>query len=88
VLFVGSVLLWSHCCLIVWCHPAVVVAWSSSVVVVVVVSHRCCQLWLLMWCSCVVRMVYQHVQVVVSGGQWCDDDGWVLWVGIMGGGGG
>ena len=68
-----------------WCHswvvcccPAVVVAWSSSVVVVVVVSHHCHRSWLLMWFSCVVRMVYRRVQVVVSGGQWCGDDGWVL----------
>jgi len=47
-----------------------------------------CQL--LTWHSCIVRMVYWCVQVVVSGGQsqWCGDNGWVSWVGIMGGGGG
>jgi len=35
----------------------------------------CC---LLTWCSCIVRMVYWCVQVVVGGGrwQWCGDDGW------------
>jgi len=70
---------------VVCCRPAVVVAWSSSVVVVVVVSHRCHQSWLLTWCSCIVRMVYQRVQVVVGGGQWCGDDGWVSWVGVVSG---
>jgi len=73
---------------VVCCRPAIVVAWSLSVVVVVVVSHHCCWSWLLMWRSGVVRMVYRGVQVVVSGGRWCGDDGWASWVGIMGGGGG
>jgi len=68
---------WCHSW-VVCCRPAVVVAWLSSVVVVVVVSHRCCQLWLLMWHSCFVRMVYRRVQVVVGGGWWCGDDGWAL----------
>ena len=84
----GGVLSWSHHRLVAWCRPAIVVAWSSSVVVVVVVSHRCHRSWLLTWCSCVVRMVYWHVQVVVSGGRWCGDNGWALWVGVVGGGGG
>ena len=75
------------CSWVVCCHPAIVVAWSSSVVVVVVVSHRCHRLWLLTWRSCIVWMVYRHVQVVVSGGRWCGDDGWASWVGIVGGGG-
>jgi len=83
--FMGGVLSRSCRRLIVWCHPAVVVAWLSSVVVVVVVSHHCRRLWLLTWHSCVIRMVCQHVQVVVSGGRWCGNDGWVLWVGVMGG---
>ena len=86
--FLGGVLSWSRHHLITWCHPAIVVAWSLSVVVVVVVSHCCSQLWLLTWHSCIVRMVYQCVQVVVGGGWWCGDDGWALWVGIVGGGGG
>jgi len=72
---------------VVCCHPAVVVAWLSSVVVVVVVSHRCHRSWLLTWCSCIIRMVYRCVQVVVGGGRWCGDNGWALWVGIVGGGG-
>jgi len=82
---------WCHswvvccCCLVMWCRPAIVVAWSSSVVVVVVVSHHCHRSWLLTWHSCVIWMVYQHVQVVVSGGRWCGDDGWVSWVGVMSG---
>jgi len=42
--FVGGVLSWSHHRLLAWCHPAIVVAWSSSVVVMVVVSHHCCRL--------------------------------------------
>jgi len=70
---------------VVCCHPAVVVAWSSSVVVVVVVSHHCRWSWLLTWHSGVVRMVYQHVQVVVGGGRWCGDDGWASWVGVVSG---
>ena len=70
---------------VVCCHPAIVVAWSSSVVVMVVVSHCCCWSWLLMWHSCVVRMVYQCVLVVVGGGWWCGDNGWVLWVGVVSG---
>jgi len=74
------------CWWVVCCCPAVVVAWSSSVVVVVVVSHHCRQSWLLMWCSCIVWMVYRHVQVVVGGGQWCGNDGWASWVGIVDGG--
>jgi len=72
---------------VVCCCPAVVVAWSSSVVVVVVVSHCCHRSWLLTWHSCIVCMVYRHVQVVVGGGRWCGDDGWASWVGIVGGGG-
>jgi len=82
----GVVLGARHCWCCWWvvcCHPAVVVAWSSSVVVVV--SHRCCRSWLLTWCSCVVQMVYRHVQVVVGRGRWCGDDGWASWVGVMGG---
>jgi len=55
---------------VVCCRPAVVVAWPSSVVIVVVVSHRCRWSWLLMWRSCIVRMVYRRVQVVVGGGRW------------------
>jgi len=70
---------------VVCCHPAIVVAWLSSVVVVVVVSHCCRRSWLLTWHSCVVRMVYWHVQVVVGGGQWCGDDGWASWVGVVSG---
>jgi len=70
---------------VVCCHPAIVVAWSSSVVVMVVVSHRCRRSWLLMWCSCIVRMVYRHVQVVVGGGRWCGDNGWASWVGVVSG---
>jgi len=81
--FMGGVLLSSHCHLIMWCRPAVLVAWSSSVVVVVVVSHHCHQSWLLTWCSCIIRMVYQHVQVVVGGGQWCGNDGWASWVVVV-----
>ena len=83
VLFVGGVLSWLCCHLIAWCRPAIVVAWSSSVVVVVVVSHCCHWLWLLTWHSCIGRMVYRHVQVVVSGGQWCGDDGWASWVVVV-----
>ena len=30
-------------------------------------------------------MVYWHVQVVVGGGWWCGDDGWVSWVDVVGG---
>jgi len=70
---------------VVCCCPAIVVAWSSSVVVVVVVSHCCHWSWLLMWRSCIVRMVYRHVQVVVGGGWWCGDDGWASWVGVVSG---
>jgi len=76
--FMGGVLSWSCHGLVAWCRPAIVV-------VVVVVSHCCSQSWLLMWHSCVIRMVYQHVQVVVGGGQWCGNDGWALWVGIVSG---
>jgi len=64
----GVVLGACRCWWVVCCHPAVVVAWSSSVVVMVVVSHCCCRSWLLMWHSCVIRMVYRCVQVVVGGG--------------------
>jgi len=70
---------------VVCCRPAIVVAWSSSVVVVVVVSHHCRRSWLLTWCSCVIRMVYRRVQVVVGGGRWCGDDGWASWVGVVSG---
>jgi len=70
---------------VVCCRPAVVVAWSLSFVVVVVVSHCCRRSWLLTWRSCIIRMVYRRVQVVVGGGWWCGDDGWVLWVGVMSG---
>jgi len=70
---------------VVCCRPAVVVAWSSSVVVVVVVSHCCHRSWLLMWHSCIIQMVYRCVQVVVGGGRWCGDDGWVSWVGVVSG---
>ena len=76
--FMGGVLPWLHHHLVAWCRPAVVVAWSSSVVVMVVVSHHCRWWWLLTWHSCIVRMVYQCVQVVVGGGQWCGNNGWVL----------
>ena len=30
-------------------------------------------------------MVYRRVQVVVGGGWWCGNDGWVSWVGVVGG---
>ena len=67
-----------------WC--VVVVALSSCCVVssccccgMVMVCCGCgcgeCRSWLLMWHSCIVWMVYQHVQVV-AGGWWCGDDGW------------
>jgi len=81
-----GVVLGARCRLwVVCCHPAVVVAWLSSVVVVVVVSHHCRWSWLLTWRSCIIRMVYRCVQVVVGGGRWCGNNGWALWVGIVSG---
>jgi len=78
------VVLGTRCCWwVVCCHPAVVVAWLSSVVVVVVVSHHCHRSWLLTWHSCIVRMVYRCVQVVVGGGRWCGDNGWASWVVVV-----
>jgi len=39
---------------------------------------------LLTWRSCIVRMVYRRVQVVVSGWwRWCGDDGWASWVVVV-----
>ena len=40
---------------------------------------------LLTWRSCIVQMVYWHLQVVVGGGQWqwCGDDGWASWVVVV-----